>query len=121
MSVLLAGGCATVDRNQFPEGPYIVSTYPSPGDFNISRYTDIQIRFSEPMDPDTGIGFEILSKGIRVEGGKMWSDSNRVLIFRPDKPLDVNGTYQGIIREGKSKERKGLTGVPYLWMFTIKN
>jgi len=25
------------------------------------------------------------------------------------------------MREGKSKERKGLTGVPYLWMFTIKN
>lgn len=73
------------------------------------------------MDPDTGTGFEVLSKGIRVEGGKMWSDSNMVLIFRPDKPLDVNGTYQGVMREGKSKEGKELTGVPYLWMFTIRN
>src|SRR3989304_8726100 len=121
VSILLAGGCATVDRNQYPEGPYIVSTYPSPGDFNISRYTDIHIRFSEAMDPDTGTGFEILSRGIRIEGGKMWSDSNTVLIFRPDKPLDVNGAYQGIMREGKSKEGKALTGGPYLWMFTIRN
>ncbi len=120
--MLLMSGCATIDTSQYPEeGPYIVSTYPSPGDFNISRYTDIHIRFSEPMDPGTETGFEMLSKGIKIEGIKRWLDSNTVLVFRPDKPLEVNGTYQSIIKEGKSKEGKAAVGVPLIWMFTTGN
>lgn len=119
--MLLTGGCATIDTGRYPEGPYIVSTYPSPGDFNISRYTDINIRFSEVMDPGTGTGFEILAGGLKIDGEKRWSDSNTVLVFRPYKPLEVKSLYQCIIREGKSKDGKDLSGVPYIWMFTTGN
>ena len=119
--ISLISGCATIETSQYPEGPYIVSTYPSVGDFNISRYTDINIRFSEVMDPGTEIGFEMLSKGLMIEGAKRWSDSNTVLIFRPNKPMEVNSTYQCLIRDGKSKDGKALVGVPYIWMFTTGN
>ncbi len=119
--VLLTGGCATIETSQYPEGPYIVSTYPSTGDFNISRYTDISIRFSESMDSGTETGFEMLSKGMRVEGATRWVDSNTVLIFRPHKPLEANSLYQCIIRGGTGREGKSLAGVPYIWMFTTGN
>ena len=119
--MLFTGGCATIGTSQEAEGPYIVSTYPSSGDFNISRYTDINIRFSEVMDPSAETGLEIVSKGIRVEGTKRWSDSNTLLVFRPDKPLDPNNMYQGIMREGRSMDGKPAVGIPYIWMFTTGN
>lgn len=119
--ILLGGGCATIETSQYPEGPYIVSTYPSTGDFNISRYADISIRFSESMDSSTEIDFEMLSKGMRIEGATRWVDSNTVLAFRPSKALEANSTYQCIIREGKSREGKAIAGVPYIWMFTTGN
>ncbi|HAS18213.1 MAG: hypothetical protein A2Y48_09680 [Nitrospirae bacterium RIFCSPLOW2_12_42_9] len=114
-------GCATVDTSQYQDGPYIVSTYPSSGDFNISRYTDINVKFSDIMDPATEAGFEALSKGMRIDGSKRWLDTNTVLAFRPYKPLEPNTTYQCIIREGKTKEGKDLVLIPYIWMFTTGN
>ena len=119
--VLLLTGCATVDTSQYQDGPYIVSTYPSSGDFNISRYTDINVRFSDIMDPATEAGFEVLSKGMRIDGSKRWLDTNTVLAFRPYKPLEPDTTYQCIIREGKTKEGKEIVLVPYIWMFTTGN
>ena len=119
--IFLISSCATIETSKYPEGPYVVSTYPSPGDFNISRYTDINIRFSEMMDPGTEIGIEVLANGISIEGSKRWSDSNTALIFRPYKPLDANSMYQCIMRGGKSKDGKPLVGVPYIWMFTTGN
>lgn len=113
--------CATIETSQYPEGPYIVSTYPSSGDFNISRYSDIHVRFSEVMDPGTETGFEMLSKGVPIEGEKKLLNSNTVLIFRPYRPLEANGMYQCIMKEGKSKDGKALVGVPYIWTFTTGN
>lgn len=114
-------GCATVATDQYDEGPYIVSTYPSSGDFNISIYSDVNVRFNEAMDTSTETGFEILSKGMRIEGTKRWLDSNTVLTFRPYKPFESNSLYQCIIREGKSRDGSSLGGVPYIWIFTTGN
>lgn len=121
LCILPVSGCATVEKGQYPEGPYIISTYPSTGDFNISRYTDINVRFSEAMDSATEIGFEMLFRGLRVEGVSRWSDANTVIVFRPSKPLEANNTYQCILREGKSKDGKSLVGMPYIWIFTTGN
>lgn len=117
----LIAGCATVDINENSEGPYIVSTYPSPGDFSIPRLTDISIRFSEVMDEGTKAEFQILSSGTRVDGEARWLDSNTTLAFRPYKPLEGNRMYQCIIGSGKSKDGKGLRGAPYIWMFSTGN
>jgi len=119
--VFSASSCATIETGPYQEGPYIVSTYPSPGDFDISRYTDIHVRFSEAMDPVTVTGFEMLSKGETVEGEKRLLNSDTVLIFRPYKPLDPRGMYQCIMKEGKSRDGKALVGVPYIWTFTTGN
>lgn len=73
------------------------------------------------MDPVTETGFEMLSKGAPVEGEKRLLNSNTVLIFRPYKPLEANGMYQCIMKEGKSKDGKVLVGVPYIWTFTTGN
>ncbi len=116
--ILLVNSCATIETKRYVEGPYIISTYPSPGDFNISRYTDINIRFSEIMDASSEVGFEVLSRGVKIDGSKRWLESNIVLVFRPYKPLEANGTYQCIIRDGKSKDGKPLVGIPHIWMFT---
>ena len=119
--ILFSGSCATIDTGLYDDGPYIVSTYPSSGDFNISKYTDISIRFSEEMDPGTESGFDLLAQGVRIDGTLRWLDSNTVLVFRPYNQLGVNTFYQCIIKQGKSKEGKYLVGVPYVWMFTIGN
>lgn len=114
-------GCATVDINEDSEGPYIVSTYPSPGDFSIPRFTDISIRFSEEMDDATKREFQILLSGTKVDGEARWMNSNTTLLFRPYNPLEANRMYQGIIGSGKSKDGKGLRGAPYIWMFSTGN
>ncbi len=119
--ILFSGSCATIEPGLYNDGPYIVSTYPSTGDFNISRYTDISIRFSEVMDPGTEIGFDLLAQGVKIDGTLRWLDSNTVLVFRPYNPLTVNTFYQCIIKQGRSKEGKHLVGVPYVWMFTTGN
>lgn len=119
--VILSGGCATVDPGLLNDGPYIVSTYPSTGDFNISRYTDISIRFSEIMEPGADIGFDLLAQGVKIDGTLRWIDSNTTLVFRPYNPLSVNTFYQCIVKQGQSKDGKYLTGVPYVWMFTTGN
>lgn len=119
--LLFSAGCATVDINEMGEGPYIVSTYPSSGDFNIPRLTDVSIRFSEAMDTDTKVDFQMLFKGSRVEGEARWMDSDTLLSFRPYNPLEANSLYQCIIGVGKSKEGKGLRGAPYIWMFSTGN
>ena len=119
--VSLLTGCATVEPNENLDGPYIVSTYPSPGDFNISRHTDITIRFSESMDKETIAEFKMLLSGSKVEGDTRWVDSNTMLAFRPYKPLEPNSLYQCILGIGKSKEGKGLRGAPYIWMFSTAN
>lgn len=119
--LFLVTGCATVEVNENIEGPYIVSTYPSPGDFNISRHTDITIRFSESMDNETIAEFKMLLSGSKVEGETRWVDSNTMIAFRPDKPLEPNKLYQCILGIGKSKEGKGLRGAPYIWMFSTAN
>lgn len=119
--ILLSGSCATIEPGLYNDGPYIVSTYPSTGDFNISRHTDISIRFSEVMDPGTEIGFDLLAQGVKVDGTLRWIESNTVLVFRPYNPLSVNTFYQCILKQGLSKEGKYLVGVPYVWMFTTGN
>ncbi len=119
--VLFTGSCATMDPGLNSDGPYIVSSYPTTGDFNISRYTDISIRFSEAMDPGTELGFDLLAQGVRIDGALRWLDSNTVLVFRPYNPLSVNTFYQCVIKQGQSKEGRNLVGVPYVWMFTTGN
>lgn len=119
--ILFSVSCATVDPGLYNDGPYIVSTYPSSGDFNISRHTDISIRFSEAMDPATENGFDLLAQGVRIDGSLRWLDSNTVLVFRPYSPLSVNTFYQCIIKQGQSREGAYLVGVPYVWMFTTGN
>lgn len=119
--ILFTGSCATIDPGVYQDGPYIVSTYPSTGDFNISRFTDISIRFSEVMDPGTEIGLDLLAQGVKIDGTLRWIDSNTVLVFRPYNQLSVNTFYQCIIKQGQSKEGKQLVGVPYVWMFTTGN
>lgn len=119
--LLVIAGCATVDINETGEGPYIVSTYPGSGDFNIPRLTDVNIRFSEAMNPDTKVEFQMLMKGSRVDGETRWMDSDTLLAFRPYSPLEANSLYQCIIGIGKSKEGKGLRGVPFIWMFSTGN
>lgn len=116
--IFLIGGCATVGTGQPRIGPYITSTYPSPGDFNISRYTDIRIRFSEEMED---ISFELIESGQRVDGSGRWADSKTMFIFQPYDPLKARKTYQGILRDGKSVKEENLTGVPFIWMFTTGN
>ncbi len=120
-TILFSGSCATIEPGLYDEGPYIVSTYPSTGDFNISRYTDISIRFSEAMDPGTEIGFDLLAQGVKIDGTLRWMDSNTVLLFRPYNPLGVNTFYQCIIKQGQSGGGRHLVGVPYVWMFTTGN
>lgn len=119
--ILFSVSCATIEPGLYNDGPYIVSTYPSTGDFNISRHADISIRFSEEMDSGTEIGFDLLAQGIRIDGTLRWLDSNTALVFRPYKPLSVNTFYQCIIKQGQSKEGAYLVGVPYVWMFTTGN
>ena len=119
--ILFSWSCATIDPGLYNDVPYIVSTCPTSGDFNISRYTDISIRFSEVMDPGAEIGFDLLAQGVRVDGTLRWLDSNTVLVFRPYEPLKVNTFYQCIIKQGQSKEGRQLVGVPYVWMFTTGN
>ncbi|MBI5192059.1 MAG: Ig-like domain-containing protein [Nitrospirae bacterium] len=119
--VSVVTGCATVEVNESNDGPYIVSTYPSSGDFNISRLTDISIRFSESMDTETQAEFRMLLSGSKVDGETRWMDSNTMLAFRPYKPLEANSLYQCILGIGKSKEGKGLRGAPYIWMFSTGN
>ena len=119
--ILFSGSCATIEPGQYQDGPYIVSTYPASGDFNISRYTDISIRFSEALEPGADIGFDLLAHGVRVDGSLRWLDSYTVLVFRPYDPLSVNSMYQCVIKQGQSKEGKQLVGVPYVWMFTTGN
>ncbi len=120
-TILFSGSCATIEPGQYQDGPYIVSTYPSSGDFNVSRFTDITIRFSEAMDPGNEIGFDLLAQGVKVDGSLRWLDSNTVLVFRPYNPLNANSFYQCIIQQVQSKEGKHLVGVPYVWMFTTGN
>ena len=119
--IFFSWSCATIDPGLYDDGPYIVSTYPSTGDFNISRFTDISIRFSEEMDSGADIGFDLLAQGVRIDGTLRWLDSNTVLVFRPYNQLSVNTFYQCIIKQGQSKEGKYLVGVPYVWMFTTGN
>ena len=119
--LLLVTGCATINVNDNGEGPYIVSTYPSIGDFNIPRLTDISIRFSEAMDPGTKVEFQMLLRGSKVDGEARWMDSDTLMAFRPYKPLEANNLYQCIIGTGKSKDGKGLRGVPFIWMFSTGN
>jgi len=112
-------GCAGLSPSGGdPAGPYLVSTIPSAGEFGVSPYTSVQMRFSQAMDPVTENGFEMYGRGGKVEGDLRWVDPV-TLAFRPDSPLPAGVSYQCTLREGKTRDGAELVGVPYLWMFTV--
>ena len=122
--IILLFGCSVTqdiskkDQNkniQQLEKPYVISTYPSPGDFHISPYTDIRIRFNKEMKD---VSFELLNSGKRVEGEGRWTDSNRMFIFQPYDPLEKGILYQCILKNGKDMDGLYTINTPYIWFFT---
>lgn len=98
-------------------GPYLTSTSPRGGEFGISPYASVEMRFSASMDPATENGFEMYGGGLRVQGALRWVDPT-ALQFRPEQPFRTGVSYQCILREGRSKDGDPLNGTPYIWLFT---
>ena len=122
--IILLSGCSAAqgisDKNlnkdiQQSEKPYVISTYPSPGDFHISQYTDIRIRFNKEMKDAS---FELLDRGKRIEGEGRWTDSRRMFIFQPYDSLKKGTTYQCILKEGIDMDGRRTVNTPYIWFFT---
>jgi hypothetical protein len=91
---------------------------PASGAYGVSPYASVEMRFSQEMDTTLISGFEILAKGLLVEGTLRWVDP-LTLSFRPRKSFEAGVSYQCVLRDGMSKEGVPLVGVPYVWVFTV--
>lgn len=119
LGAILFTGCAVKQGSILPEGngAFVVSTFPAAGDFNVSPFVRLEIRFSQKVDPGTEESFEIYGGSGRVDGATQWMDP-MTLSFKPGKPLRDGASYQCVLRDGKSADGTPLIGVPYIWVFS---
>jgi len=69
--------------------PYVISTTPAKNETNVSVYSNIEIKFSEPVDHTSAInGFFLTPYHAGV-----FSFNGSTMIFNPDKELTTNTTY----------------------------
>ncbi|UCH88292.1 MAG: Ig-like domain-containing protein [Thermoplasmata archaeon] len=74
--------------------PTIISTYPKPDAEEVSRNTEIEITFNEPMmQSSTEAAFNITPT---IKGSYFWNDN--VMIFKPDTLLESNTKYTVTIK-----------------------
>ena len=122
-AMLIFSGCASVPADspsssiEGTDKPYVVTTMPSGGEYNVPRFSRIEIRFSHLMDSGRMPGFEMYGGGMTIPGQLRWIDP-MTLAFRPDEPLKAGYTYQCFLKDGRSKAGEELMGVPYIWVFT---
>ncbi|MBI5198037.1 MAG: Ig-like domain-containing protein [Nitrospirae bacterium] len=120
VGLLTFAGCASIPSDPSTSGtdkPRVISTFPGGGEYNVSRFAQLEIRFSHLMDSGHLPGFEMFGGGMTVEGRLRWLDP-MTLVFRPDEPLKAGISYQCVLSEGRSKAGEELIGIPYIWVFT---
>jgi hypothetical protein len=91
--------------------PYVESTDPADGDVNVVWTKEITIRFSEPMDTDSGeaafcITYPKGDQTFQVDGSYNWSPDAKVLTFTPDSELGLRLDYTITIDE-EAKDQAG--------------
>jgi hypothetical protein len=73
-------------------GPRILSVSPANGAVNVDVHSPIEIRFAEPMEPDSvASGLEVTSAGRRVSGSISHDDSRQTFVFRPNVDWEADG------------------------------
>jgi hypothetical protein len=87
--------------------PTVVSTTPADGATNVSVNTDLQIEFSETIDPNSLGEGSIMMTPDPGEGIVTWIDGGTTLSFEPNDPLLDNTVYTLIIAEGAVRDLAG--------------
>ncbi len=99
--------------------PYLISSYPEYGAMGVSRYTNIIINFSEPMDKSSLISGVSFSPDITYILTLI--NNGATAVFKPITPLDYGTTYSVSI-DSSVKDREGNTLVEsYKFIFTVGN
>ncbi len=97
--------------------PYVVSTYPAYGSIGVSRFTNIIITFSEPVDKASLISGVSFSPDITYLLTLI--NNNTTAVFKPVHPLDYGTTYSVIVNSSV----KDIEGNPllqeYKFIFTV--
>lgn len=71
-----------------PQAPTVIRFRPRDGWTAVSRFADVSVRFSQPMDLDSTEGaFHITVDQKRITGTVRWAEGDTVLVVDPDRPL----------------------------------
>jgi len=109
----------TVHVNPDTTPPAVTGVTPPEGAVDVSRYADIRVWFSEPVDPAsvTPTSFHVVSSGSGPVAGSI-TVSGDMVMFKPDALLDAPSTFTVTLSTAiKDPSGNGLAS-PYVWSFS---